>query len=102
MGGPFIGLAKRIQFEPDIGQAEQPPKPRQHDNELGIDVGPGKAKRLDIDLMKLAIASTLRALVAKYRAHRLHTPRALIQNVVFDRCSYQAGGEFRADRKSVV
>ena len=76
---PLGRVADRVDRERDaVGQAELLPQPRQHHDLLGVDVGPGKAQRLDVELVELAVAALLRALVAEHRARGPHALRALV------------------------
>lgn len=56
VGGALGRLAQRVQLQAHVLQAQQLPEPGQHDDHFGIDIGAGKAQRLDIDLMELAVA----------------------------------------------
>ncbi len=69
MRAALVGVADRVDLEPDaVGEAELAPQPREHHDLLGVDVGPGEAERLDVELVELAVAALLRALVAEHRA----------------------------------
>ena len=59
---------------------------------LGVDVGAGKAQRLDVELVKLAVAAPLRPLVAEHRAGSPDALRPLVSQVVLDRRTHDAGG----------
>ncbi len=74
----------------------------QHHDLLGVDVGPGKAQRLDVELVKLAVAALLRALVAEHRARGPHALRPLVGQIVLDRRAHDAGGGLRAQRQAVA
>ena len=79
MRAALAGIADRIDRERDAGEAERAPQPRQHDDLLGVDVGPGEAERLDVELVELAIAALLRALVAEHRPAGPDALRPLVE-----------------------
>ena len=70
----FGGLAQAVEFEPHVRQAKHLPERLCQQDQFGVDVGAGKAERLGADLVELAVAAALRALVAE---HRPHVPEAL-------------------------
>ena len=59
-------------------------------------MGAGKAQRLGAHLVELAIAATLRTLVAEHRAHVVEALAAFVQQVVLGYGAHHAGGIFRA------
>src|SRR5689334_17272389 len=85
MRAPLVRITDRIDREPDAGEAQRTPQPREHDDLLGIDVRAGKAQRLDVELMKLAIASFLRTLVTEHRTAGPHALRPLVNEIVLYR-----------------
>ena len=64
-----VGVAQRVDLQPYVA-----PRPssrhsaRAHQDQLGIDVRPGEAERLDVELVELPVAALLRPLVAEHRA----------------------------------
>ena len=92
-------IADRIDVQHHILEAKPLPKPRQHHNLFGIDIRPGKAHCLDIELMKLPIAPFLRTLVTKHRAPGPDALRAVVKQVVLDGGTYQACRRFRPQRE---
>ena len=70
-----VAVAERIHVQPDaVGQPQLVPQPREHDDLLGVDVGAFEAQRLDVELMELAIAAPLRALVTEHRPRQPGRP----------------------------
>ena len=96
VGGTLVRLAKGVQFQSNIGDAQQLPETRDHHDHFGIDVRPGHAERLDVDLVKLAIPAALRALVAEHRPHRIDALRTVVKQIVLDTGSHDACGELGA------
>ena len=64
----LLAVAERVEFEPDRADFEHVPQALGEKDQLGVDVRAGQAERLDVDLVELAIAAALRALVAEHRA----------------------------------
>src|SRR5207244_5295167 len=85
-------IANRIQMQSDAVEPETAPQTRQHDDLLHVDVRAGEAQGLDVILMKLAVASLLRTLVAQHRTRHPYTLWALVGEVVLDRSAHDAGG----------
>ncbi len=86
----------------DAVEPEPAPQPRQHHDLLGVDVGPGKAERLDVELVELAVAALLRALVAEHRPGGPHALRPLVGQVVLDRRAHDARGRLGAQRQALA
>jgi len=98
----LVALPQAIELEPHAAclfDAQDLPQPRQHHDQFGIDVRPGKADRLDVDLMELAVAPALRPLVAEQRPHRPQPSRRLVGEVVLHDRAHHPGGEFRPQRE---
>ena len=71
-----------------------PPQPRRHHNQLGIHIRAVHAETLHADLVKLAIAAFLRALMAKHRALVPQPLDLIVQQTVFNTGPHAAGGAF--------
>ena len=69
---------------------------------LGVDVRTGKAERLDVDLVELAIAALLRPLVPEHRARGPQLQPRAAQQAVGDRGAHDAGGGLRTQRQAVA
>ena len=102
MRGPLVGLPEAVDLQSHRRQRQDLPQPGQHHDQLGVDVRPGKAKRFDIDLMKLPVAPALRPLVPEHRSHRPHPPRPVIGQVVLDRRAHHARRELGAQRQPLA
>ena len=83
-------------------QAELAPQRAHHQDHLGVDVRAGKAERLDVELVELAVAALLRPLVAEHRPHRPQAQRAVVERVVLDHRAHDAGGGLGAQRELVA
>ena len=67
----LVGLAEAVELEAHVAPSTRPRSRQQraaHQDQLGVDVRPGEAERLDVELVELAIAALLRPLVAEHRA----------------------------------
>ena len=73
VSGAFVWLTKRVDLKPDILDTQQFPEPGHHDDHFGINVWTCQSERLDVDLVKLAIAPPLWTLMAKHRSHGVDT-----------------------------
>ena len=101
----LIGLAQAVDLKAHMAAFDQPelaPQGASHQDHFDIDIRPGKAQRLDIQLVELAIAALLRPLVAKHRAHGPDAQRAVVQRVVLDHGPYDAGSSFGAQGQLVA
>ena len=96
------GVADGIHVELDVVEPEPLPQAREHHDLLGIDVRPLEAQRLDVELVELALAPLLRALVAEHRAHGPHAHRAVVEEVVLDRRAHDAGGRHGTQGEAVA
>ena len=65
---PLRARAQGIDLKPHPGEPEVGPQALGHDDELGVHIRTGEAKSFDVNLVELAIASALRALMTKHRA----------------------------------
>jgi hypothetical protein len=80
---------------------ERLPQPRKHHDLLGVHVRPLEAERLDVELVELALAALLRALVAEHGARGPHPHRPVVEEVVLDRRAHDAGRRFRPERQAL-
>ncbi len=67
MALPRVGITQRIQLQRNIGQSQLAPQPGAHHDLLDVDIGTGETQRFDAELMELAVAALLRALMAEHR-----------------------------------
>ena len=91
---PLVALTEAVELESHIAafdQSELAPQRADHQDLLGIDVRPGIAERLDVELMELPIAALLLLFVAEHRAHRPQPQRPVVQRVVLDHRAHDAG-----------
>jgi hypothetical protein len=65
-------------------------------NNFSINFRALKTQDLGANLVKLSVASTLRAFVSKHRAHVIQTLTALIKHVVLNHCTHHTSCTFRA------
>jgi len=95
-------VADRVQFQADAFQAQVIPQAaRQHD-QLGVDIGAREADRFHAELVKLAIAAFLRALMAEHLALVPQAFRAFVDQVVLDHGAHHAGRAFRTQGQVVA
>ena len=81
---PLFGLAQAVEFQPHLGQAQVAPQRARHQDHLGIDIRPGKAQRLDADLVELPVAAALRLLVPEHRADVEQPLAAVVEQRMLD------------------
>jgi hypothetical protein len=101
----LLRLAEAVQLEPDIpalDQTEVLPEGTAHQDLLGVDVRPGMAEGLDVDLVELAVASLLRPLMAKQRHLAPQAQRPVVERVVLDHRPHDSGGGLRPERQPVA
>src|SRR6185437_1131945 len=97
-----VGIADRIDLQRQVGEPERLPQPRQHDDLFGVDVGTGESQRLDVELVELAIAASLRTLVAEHLARYPHALRAFVDEVVLDRRAHDSRSRLGTQRQTVA
>jgi hypothetical protein len=100
VGAALVGLAQAVEFQPPVAEAQRGPQVHGQQDQLGVDLGP-PAQRLGADLVELAIAAALRALVPEHRAHVVQALAAVVQQVVLDHGAHQAGRAFGAQAQVV-
>ena len=64
--------------------------------------GPGEAQRLGVELVELAVAALLRALVAEHRAREPDALRPLVDEVVLDRGAHDARRRLGPQRQALA
>ena len=84
---PRFGIAQCIQLQ-RRRNAQHAPQIRAHHDQLGIDIWARKSQRLDPHLVKLSIASFLRALVTEHRAGVPQAFTAVVQHIVLHDRTY--------------
>ena len=89
-------VAERVDLEADASEAEPLPESARHHDHLDVDVWAGVAQRLHTDLMELAVAALLRALVAEHGPHVPKPARAVVEQTVLDGGAHAAGGALGA------
>ena len=94
MRSAFCCLTQRIEFQTYTLQTKLIPKALTHQDDLGIDVWACKSQGFNPKLMKLAIASTLRALVPKHRSCVPKAFGAVIDQIVLNRGTHHCCGSF--------
>ena len=105
MRGALGRLAQAVELEPHVAafdEAEVAQQRAAHQDLLGVDVGPGEAERLDVDLVELAVAALLRPLVAKHGDAGPDAQRPVVERVVLDHRAHDAGGGLGAQRQPVA
>ena len=102
MRAALKGGSKRVEFQADAAQLEVIPQTLEHDDEFCIDIRTAETKRLDIDLVKLPISATLRSLMTKHRSDREYPLRAVVEEVVFHRCTDDSSRELRTHGQFVA
>jgi len=68
IGGPAGWAAQRIEFDGQVGQPQRREVLAQHEQQLGVQQGIGRAHGFDVDLVELAHAALLRPFVAEHGA----------------------------------
>ena len=98
----LLRLTQTVDFKAPLGQAQALPQRHGQQDQLGIHIGTGKAHGFCTDLVELAIAAALRALVAEHGADVPHAFAAVVQQVVFNGGAHQAGRAFGAQRQALA
>ena len=92
-----------VQLKADvIGDAQLTPPARGQHNQLGIDVRALQAKHFGADLVELAVATFLRALVTEHWPDVPQTLFLIVQQTMFDAGTYAARRPFRTQRQAVA
>ena len=105
VGSPLGRLTQAVELKADVATHLQPqglPQAAHHEDQLGIDVWPRKAQRLDVELVELAVATLLRTLVTEHRADGPDPQRPVVQGVVLDHRAHDAGRDLRPQRQGVA
>jgi len=89
MASAILGAAQRVDFQRHVFEAKPLPQACGHDDLLGVDIRPREAQGFHTNLMKLAVASLLRALVAEHRPHVPQTLRRVVQQIVLQHARTQ-------------
>ena len=93
------GLAQAVEFQAHIFQAQNFPQVIGQQDQLCIDLGTAKAQHLGTNLVELAVAAALGALVAEHGAHVVQALAAFVQQVVLNHRAHQPGCAFGAQRE---
>ena len=99
MAGSLVEGADAVQLEADAVEPEFLPQRGAHDDEFRIRVRSGKAQRLGAELVELAVASLLRALVAVHRPRVPEADRPVVGEAVLDRRTHRGGRGLGAQRE---
>ncbi len=85
-----------------FGDAQLTPPARGQHNQLRVDVRALQAKHFGADLMELAVATFLRALVTEHWPDVPQTLFLIVQQTMFDAGTYAARRPFRTQRQAVA
>jgi hypothetical protein len=100
VGPPILGRAHRVDGEGEAAQAQGAQVGVAEGDDLDIEVGIGGAQGLDVDLVVLAEAACLRALVAEARRDRPHLPGD--RGSVLHERAHDRRRDLRAEREVAV
>jgi len=99
---PRVRVAERVYLERQALEPELSPHAGTQEDQLGIDVRPLVAQRLDVDLVKLAVTSFLRLLVAEHGTRGPELLPLVVQEPVRYPCAHHARGGFRPQRQALA
>ena len=102
IGRTRLARTQGVQFKAQSTQAQIAPELRRHGDQLGIQFRRGTAEALGADLVKLPVATTLRALVPKHRPLVPPAQQLALEQTMLDTGAHRAGGAFRAQRQAVA
>ena len=92
-----------VQLQADVfGDAQLTPPARGQHNQLRVDVRALQAKHFGADLVELAVATFLRALVTEHWPDVPQTLFLIVQQTMFDAGTYAARRPFRTQRQAVA
>ena len=93
------GLPQTVDLKLDVLQTQLRPKRMGHQNQLGIDFRTRKTKGFGPYLVELAVAPSLRALVAKHGTHVVQTFAAVIEHGMLHHRAHHTRRIFWAQRQ---
>jgi hypothetical protein len=95
VAGPVVGAAEGVELQGQATHAQVGQQVPGHGDRLHIAAGIGKAEQLQADLVKLALAARLGALVAEHRPAIPEPLRPLAEQAVLDRRPHHRGRALR-------
>ena len=92
----LVRLPQAVEFEAHILQAQIAPQCTGQQNQFCVHLGAGKTQCLGADLVKLAVASSLGALMTKHGAHVIQPLATVVQHGVLRDGAHHTGRRFGA------
>ena len=102
VAGPIGAAAQRVQLQRQALHAEIRQQIPGNGDRLHIRAGIGKAKQFQTDLVELALATRLGALVAEHRPAVPEPLRALTEQAVLDRGPHHRGRALRPQGATAI
>src|SRR5450830_1872452 len=91
----LLCITNRIELKTDILQSKVIPKTLAHHDQFGINIGTSKTQRFRTNLMKLAIAPTLRTLMPEHRTCVPKPLGAIVGQIMFESSTHHTSSTFR-------
>jgi len=102
MARTLFRITDGVQFQTDVFQTQIVPQAAAHHDHFRVHVRTGKAHGFAAELVELAIAATLRTLVAEHGARVPQAFRAFVHQIVFDHGTHGTGRTFRTQGQLVT